>query len=98
MSTADVTRSNAVERIAAVICANPVTVADSMGIWRRYLSEDEREEWRADAREIVDAMIELGWTPPVGLAPLERNASSQPPKAALIPQGQFDQAEPLEGQ
>ena len=93
MSTADVTRSNAVERIAAVICAKPVTVADSMGIWRQYLSEDEREEWRADAREIVDAMIELGWTSPSGLAPLEHKAPSQPLSALPAPITHPDRSE-----
>lgn len=53
-----------IERLAAVLCAKPVSTADSMRIYQCYLDESEREQWRDEARDIVSALIELGWTPP----------------------------------
>jgi hypothetical protein len=35
-----------------------------MRLYQRYLDESEREQWRDEARDIVTALIELGWTPP----------------------------------
>lgn len=56
-----------IERLAAVLYAKPVRTADSidpMRLWQRYLDESERDQWRSEARDIVAALVELGWKPP----------------------------------